>query len=222
MSDLPSGWQAIDPTPAAPPVPQHSDLPEGWEVVEPTAVEAPGLPEPDRPDEVHAKAKIAETLSARSDQSFEAIASSTDQIGELWTGQRVPATNLWQRVRNSFDGLKIQGELDDLSGKQYLGDASPETEARIKDLQGQQRALGPALGNVPKFIAGMAYQLGYQGYHAAGTVVDTALSVLSGEAQTGQSASIPQHTFWTWRKGSPRRYSARLWAGRIEASSTAA
>jgi hypothetical protein len=114
-------------------------------------------------------------------QHFDAISQA--MWGDQAKGQ--PPATIFQKARNMFDGLRIQGELDDLSGKQFLGDATPETEQRVKDLQAQQKSLGPTMGWLPKQVAGMAYQLGYQGWHASEAVVGAALAVVGDGALHG-------------------------------------
>ena len=114
-------------------------------------------------------------------QHFDAVSQA------MWGGQakgQTPTT-IFQKARNMFEGPRIQSQIDELSGKQFLGDATPETEQKIKDLQAQQKAIGPTMGWLPQQVVGMAYQLGYQGWHATEALVGTALAIVGDGALHG-------------------------------------
>lgn len=143
--------------------------------------------------EVDAKKNLSDFISSRSSMPPEAIYRNTDSISQKLYGKKVDAPTLFQKVKNAFvDIPRTQSRIDELSGLQYSGDTRPDIEKEIKDLQGNLSKT-KGLGDFPDAVAGIVYQLGYQGIHAAGTI--------GGMAQTVVASALGPILGWDAAKG---------------------
>jgi hypothetical protein len=102
-------------------------------------------------------------------------------ISEAMYGKPLEPKNIFERVSNLWNGMKLSSEYADLYGKKYLGDDSKDTQDSIEETKKKLQQIGPAFGWVGETVLGVAHQLLYQGWYSTKTVADYGLAVLSGE-----------------------------------------
>lgn len=133
------------------------------------------------PAEADAKLQTSKALGDYFNMHPAQVHANFDATTQAFWGDRAkgqtPST-IWQKAGNMLKAQDLQARLDDLNGQMYAGDSSQGLMAQREDIKKQQAALGPTMGWAPQQIVGIAYQLGYQGLHAAETVVAGAGAVV--------------------------------------------